>query len=66
MPTTPHITGVDMSEEMLSIAPSLPLNSSTAQQLNFLHGDIRTFRMDKKFDVAISLYRKDIREGFAG
>jgi 2-polyprenyl-3-methyl-5-hydroxy-6-metoxy-1,4-benzoquinol methylase len=42
------ITGVDMSEEMLLIARS--------QQLNFLHGDIRTFRMDKKFDVAISLF----------
>ena len=28
------ITGVDMSEEMLLIARSQPLNSSTAQQLN--------------------------------
>ena len=43
------IAGVDMSEEMLLIARSQELNSSTAQQLNFLHGDIRTFRVDKKF-----------------
>jgi SAM-dependent methyltransferase len=50
------ITGVDMSEEMLLIARSQQINSSTAQQLNFLHGDICTFRMDKKFNVAISLF----------
>jgi len=50
------MTGVDMSEEMLSIARSQPLNHSTAQQLNFLHGDIRTFRMDKKFETTISLF----------
>ena len=50
------ITGVDMSEEMLLIARSQQLNSSTAQQLNFLHGDIRAFRMDKKFDTTISIF----------
>jgi SAM-dependent methyltransferase len=50
------MTGVDMSEEMLLIARSQPLNRSTAQPLNFIHGDIRTFRLDQKFDVAISLF----------
>ena len=50
------ITGVDMSEEMLLIARSQQLSSSAPQQLNFLHGDIRTFRVDKKFEVAISLF----------
>ena len=50
------ITGVDMSEEMLLIARSQQLNNLTTQQLNFLHGDIRTFRVDKKFKVAISLF----------
>ncbi len=42
------ITGVDMSEEMLLIARSQPLN--------FIQGDIRSFRLDKKFDVATSLF----------
>jgi len=42
------MTGVDMSEEMLSIARTQPLN--------FIHGDIRAVQLDQKFDVTISLF----------
>ena len=42
-----------MSEEMLLIARS---QSRPVAGLNFLHGDIRSFRLDQKFDVTISLF----------
>jgi SAM-dependent methyltransferase len=59
-----EVTGVDMSEEMLAVANSqLPSVSSHPSSLNlklssvnFLQGDIRTVRLNKTFDVVVSLF----------
>jgi SAM-dependent methyltransferase len=48
-----RITGVDLSEEMLTAARRAAEGS---QQLAYHHGDIRTVRLDEKFDVVISLF----------
>jgi len=47
------VTGVDMSEEMLAVA-----NANLVKPLNpvFFKGDVRTVRLGKKFDIAISLF----------
>ena len=52
------ITGVDMSEEMITVARQTTEQASAAKgnPPSFYNDDIRTFRMDKKFDVAISLF----------
>jgi SAM-dependent methyltransferase len=60
------VTGVDMSEEMLAVANSQlsscisqPSTSSVTPQgsvLSFLQGDIRTIRLNRTFDVIISLF----------
>jgi SAM-dependent methyltransferase len=51
------VTGVDLSEEMLTVAnsQSAPLDHPYPH-LRFLQGDIRTVRLDKTFDVVISLF----------
>lgn len=49
-----EITGVDMSEEMLSDARSSL--SSLNPTINFLPGDIRTVRLNRTFDVVVSLF----------
>lgn len=51
------IIGVDMSEEMLSVANS-QLSSLKPRHLslNFIHDDIRTVRLGSTFDVVTSLF----------
>jgi SAM-dependent methyltransferase len=51
------VTGVDLSDEMLAVANSqfASLNSQLST-LNFFQGDIRSVRIDKTFDVVISLF----------
>lgn len=53
-----RVTGVDLSENMVSQAQarakSLP--ASMAEQLQFSTGDVRTVRLGRKFDAAISLF----------
>ncbi len=44
------VTGIDMSHEMLAVA------NSFHSSVSFLHGDIRTVRLDKTFDAIISLF----------
>lgn len=59
-----EVTGVDTSEEMLAVATSqlTALNPQPASldsqrsALNFRQGDIRTVRLDKTFDVVVSLF----------
>lgn len=53
-----HITGIDLSEEMLAIAESQreQLPNASLSKLEFLHGDIRHFRNKAKYDCAISLF----------
>jgi SAM-dependent methyltransferase len=49
------ITGIDMSEQMLKSA--LNRNSKdTMREIEFKQGDIRTIRLERKFDAVISLF----------
>jgi len=52
------ITGVDMSKEMIAVARQTIEKASAAKgnPPSFHNGDIRTFRVDKKFEAAISLF----------
>jgi SAM-dependent methyltransferase len=51
-----EMTGVDMSDEMLSVA-NLNLAALNQPSTNmFTKGDIRTVRLNKKFDAVISLF----------
>ncbi len=52
-----EITGIDMSEEMLSAANArLASINSTMPNVSFQKGDVRTVRLGKNFDVVISLF----------
>jgi SAM-dependent methyltransferase len=52
-----HVCGVDVSEKMVEKAKlRLEKINSLKDKVNFLPADIRTVRLNKKFDVAISLY----------
>jgi SAM-dependent methyltransferase len=52
------MTGVDMSEEMIAVARQAAdrIGSEKPGPPTFYQGDIRSFRLDKKFDVVISLF----------
>ncbi len=52
------ITGVDISEQMLSIANAQlsTLNLKPSSTLNFKQSDIRTLRLNQTFDAVISLF----------
>lgn len=51
-----EITGVDMSEEMLAAANARRAACDATHFPCFHQGDIRTVRLDKKFDVVLSLF----------
>lgn len=53
-----HIHGVDLSLEMLQQANErlLPLPPDLAAKLHFSHGDLREIRLERTFDVVISLF----------
>lgn len=46
-----QVTGLDFSEEMIKIA-----KSNKTENCEFIVGDARSFKFDKKFDVIISLF----------
>lgn len=46
------VTGVDLSEEMLNAAR----RSGASAEISYQQGDIRSIRLQKKFDVVISLF----------
>jgi SAM-dependent methyltransferase len=52
------MTGVDMSEEMIAVARQAAdrIGSEKPGPPTFYQGDIRSFRLDQKFDVVISLF----------
>jgi len=51
------VTGVDISEYMLSVANKPHSTCKTSYtKPKFIKGDIRTIRLNQKFDVAISLF----------
>jgi SAM-dependent methyltransferase len=77
-----EVTGVDLSEEMLAVAnaqrSTLNSHPSTGfskqpSNLNFQQGDIRSIRLDRTFDVVVSLFHvisyqtgnDDLRGAFA-
>jgi SAM-dependent methyltransferase len=75
-----EVTGVDRSEEMLAVANaqlstlnSQRFSSSQPSTLNFQQGDIRFIRLDRTFDVVVSLFHvisyqpgnDDLRAAFA-
>lgn len=49
------ITGIDFSEQMISLANERLKNSGKIN-LEFITGDVRDLRLGKKFDVVISLF----------
>ncbi len=52
-----EVTGVDQSEEMLSIATTqCATNNISPSALNFHQGDIRAIRLENTFDVVVSLF----------
>jgi len=68
------VTGVDMSEQMLSIANAqLSTLNIKPETLNFKQSDIRMVRLDQTFDVVISLFHvmsyqvtnEDLKAAFA-
>lgn len=48
------VTGVDLSENLLSIAKQISLNENLSA--NFIHSDIREFNSDIKFDLILNLF----------
>lgn len=53
-----HVAGIDMSEPMLEQARirQMNLNPELAARVTFAHGDVRSYRGGKTFDVVISLF----------
>lgn len=52
-----EVTGIDMSEEMLAAADARrTADNATFPLPSFHKGDIRTVRLDKSFDVVLSLF----------
>jgi SAM-dependent methyltransferase len=47
------VTGVDLSDEMLAAARD---TTTDIRALEYVHGDVRTVRLGKTFDVVISLF----------
>lgn len=48
------VTGVDLSENLLSIAKQISLNENLPA--NFIHSDIREFNPDIKYDLILNLF----------
>jgi SAM-dependent methyltransferase len=46
-----NVTGVDLSNQMISIA-----KRNEVENLRFIHGDARTVKIDKKYDVVVALF----------
>jgi SAM-dependent methyltransferase len=52
-----QVTGVDFSENNIKKAKNKLLNSNFKDaELNFTNGDIRTIRLEKKFDIVLALF----------
>ena len=51
------ITGIDISEQMISIAKkNIQNKKDLAEKLSFFQGDIRNLNLQQKFDVILSLF----------
>jgi len=51
-----EVTGIDLSSEMLAVASKRLTEKAQCANLDFVQGDIRTIRLNKTFDVVISLF----------
>lgn len=53
-----HVCGVDLSDDMLERAEQrrLTLPPQEPSQLEFIQGDVRTVRVERTFDVVVSLF----------
>jgi SAM-dependent methyltransferase len=68
-----QVTGVDLSTEMIEVANDKKNTdySENRDSLNFISGDIRSLRLEEKYDVVVSLFHvfsylssnSDIKEG---
>jgi len=51
------VTGIELSEKMIETAnENLDLKKELYKTLRFFQGDVRNIRLDKKFDVIVSLF----------
>ncbi|MBU3549905.1 class I SAM-dependent methyltransferase [Polynucleobacter sp. MWH-Berg-3C6] len=50
------VMGVDLSEQMLDLARERSKQLSLSRPLEFFNADVRTYRVDKKFDIVTSLF----------
>ena len=48
-----ELTGIDLSEKMIAVAKE---RFKTVHEIAFLEGDVRTIRLERKFDAVISLF----------
>jgi SAM-dependent methyltransferase len=54
--TGSSVVGVDISQEMLAQANINRSMDSGVHDVEFLHGDLRTVRLSRKFDIILSLF----------
>jgi SAM-dependent methyltransferase len=50
------VTGVDLSQNMVKLAKEKTQCLGESQKLSFCHGDMRSIRLNKKFDVVMALF----------
>jgi SAM-dependent methyltransferase len=51
-----HVTGIDMSRSQIESAKKKAEISEESEMVDFIHGDMRDFKLDDRFDVAVSLF----------
>jgi ubiquinone/menaquinone biosynthesis C-methylase UbiE len=51
-----YVTGIDMSKNQIESAKKKAEMSEVSEMVDFIHGDMRDFSLNKKFDVAVSLF----------
>jgi SAM-dependent methyltransferase len=51
-----HVTGIDMSKRQIESAKKKTEMSEVSEKVDFIHGDMRDFSLNTKFDVAVSLF----------
>ena len=67
-----YVDGVDISKNMLNIAKNKKklLSHSIANKINYIHGDVQSVRLKKKYDVVLSLfhvasYQSDLKQALS-
>ncbi len=70
-----HVVGVDLSADMLGLAETrrLGLDPAVAERLTLARGDLRSIRLDRRFDAVVAMFHvisyqtsnQDLRQAFA-